>query len=60
MKKALVVGIDEYQTCPLSGCVNDAIAISELLETNGDGSPNFDVRSIPNVSTKSDLLYSIE
>ncbi|MDM8212220.1 caspase family protein [Mediterraneibacter glycyrrhizinilyticus] len=60
MKKALVVGIDEYPTCPLSGCVNDALAISELLETNGDGSPNFDVRTIPNVSTKSDLLDSVE
>jgi hypothetical protein len=45
MKKALVVGIDDYDELdPLSGCVNDAVGLSALLETNGDGSPNFDVR----------------
>ena len=44
MKKALVVGIDNYSTSPLNGCVNDAVAIGNTLETNGDGSPNFSVR----------------
>ena len=43
MRKALVVGIDDYPTAPLSGCVNDAIEIASKLETNGDGSPNFAV-----------------
>lgn len=60
MKKALVIGIDNYPTCPLCCCVNDATAMSELLETNGDGSPNFDVRIIRNIATKSDLLDSVE
>lgn len=47
MKKALVVGIDSYDNCRhLSGCVNDAIEIAAKLETNGDGSPNFDVRRL--------------
>lgn len=46
MKKALVVGIDDYPTSPLSGCVNDAIEVGSKLETNGDGSPNFGVVSI--------------
>lgn len=46
MKKALVVGIDDYSGVPLSGCVNDAIAVGTLLETNGDGSPNFSVRRL--------------
>lgn len=47
MKKALVVGIDDYpQPNELSGCVNDAIELTALLETNGDGSPNFDVRKL--------------
>lgn len=47
MKKALVVGIDNYAPPnQLSGCVNDAVELSALLETNGDGSPNFDVRRI--------------
>lgn len=43
MNKALVVGIDNYPSSPLSGCVADANTISELLEYNGDGSPNFSV-----------------
>ena len=47
MKKALVVGIDDYPSPnELSGCVNDAIELASLLESNGDGSPNFDVRKI--------------
>lgn len=43
MKKALVIGIDDYPNLPLSGCVNDAIAIANTIEKNGDGSPNFSV-----------------
>ena len=47
MKKALVVGIDHYLGGnELSGCVNDAIEIGLRLESNGDGSPNFDVKRI--------------
>src|SRR4051812_33053954 len=44
MRRALIVGIDDYSFAPLSGCVNDAKAIAQLLERNEDGSPNFDVR----------------
>lgn len=45
MKKALVIGIDDY-TPPneLHGCVNDAVEMAGTLEANGDGSPNFEVR----------------
>ncbi|MBL8831393.1 MAG: caspase family protein [Rhodospirillales bacterium] len=43
MKRALVIGIDHYPASPLAGCVNDASQIAGLLETHGDGSPNFDV-----------------
>jgi hypothetical protein len=46
MKRALVVGIDDYPNSPLNGCVNDANAIANTLETNGDGSPNFSVKLI--------------
>jgi hypothetical protein len=28
----------------LAGCVNDAVAVANMLERNGDGSPNFAVR----------------
>lgn len=44
MKKALIVGIDDYQGSPLHGCVNDAIAVAGTLEKNGDGAPNFSIR----------------
>lgn len=44
MKKALVIGIDDYPQAPLSGCVNDAVAVANTLEKNGDGSPNFAVK----------------
>ncbi|AHL31464.1 caspase [Pseudomonas brassicacearum] len=43
MKKALVIGIDAYPSAPLMGCVNDAVAIAELLENDGNGDPNFSV-----------------
>ncbi|WP_303832244.1 caspase family protein [Asticcacaulis taihuensis] len=46
MRKALVIGIDDYPTAPLAGCVNDAIQFASLIETNGDGSPNFSVRCL--------------
>ncbi len=55
MRKALVVGINNYPSCPLKGCINDASAFSSIIETNGDGSPNFDVRVVNDVSTKSEL-----
>jgi len=59
MKKALIIGIDNYSQSPLNGCVNDASSISTILETNGDGSPNFDVKLELNVSTKSELKKMI-
>lgn len=46
MKKALVVGIDDYPDHPLTGCVNDAIAIATVLERSGSGEPNFSVRTL--------------
>ena len=46
LKKALVVGIDDYTQQPLQGCVNDATSVSQFLEVNGDGSPNFSVRTL--------------
>lgn len=44
MKRALIVGINDYPISPLSGCVNDATALATIIESNGDGSPNFGVK----------------
>ncbi|MBP1627553.1 MAG: peptidase caspase catalytic subunit p20 [Holophagaceae bacterium] len=43
MKRALIVGIDDYVENPLRGCVNDAIALANTIDKNGDGSPNFSI-----------------
>lgn len=53
MRKALIVGINAYPGSPLRGCINDASGLASIIETNGDGSPNFDVRLETDVSTKS-------
>jgi len=58
MRKALVVGIGNIENMKLEGAINDANAISAVLETDGDGSPNFDVKLITDMKkeiTKSDL-----
>jgi hypothetical protein len=45
VRKALVVGINYYQYGPaLHGCVDDAHAVKSALETNGDGSANFETK----------------
>lgn len=59
MKKALIVGLNKYKGCELNWCDNDAIAISNIIESNGDGSPNFDVRLIVDTATKQELSDAI-
>ena len=44
MRRALIVGINDYPQSPLQGCVNDATAVDQLLATHGTGLPNFDTR----------------
>ncbi len=45
MRKALVVGIDFYDSIPgLHGCVGDAYGVKTVLERHGDGSVNFGVK----------------
>ncbi len=43
-RRALIVGIDDYPSAPLNGCVNDAVSVATTIQRNGDGSPNFGVR----------------
>lgn len=44
MRRALVVGINEYDFGPLKGAVNDAEAVAALLQRNEDNSINFDCK----------------
>lgn len=50
MRKALIVGINDYPNAGLRGCVNDANSISAVLETHADGSPNFGVNLLTSPS----------
>lgn len=59
-RKALVVGINDYPTCPLRGCCNDSEAIKDLLSNHGNGDPNFSVWKKDNVATKGELRGLIE
>lgn len=59
-RKALVVGINNYPTCPLQGCCNDSEAIKDLLSNHGNGNPNFSVWKKDNVATKGELRGLIE
>lgn len=59
MKKALIIGIDNYPKSPLNGCVNDAVAFSDIIKKNGDNTRNFDYKLEKNVQTKSTLMSLI-
>lgn len=59
MKKALVIGINNYPTAPLNGAVNDAKNISELLKTNGNDSKNFEVKFYDDIKTRAELFKHI-
>ncbi len=52
MRRALVIGINKYPTAPLAGCENDAVSVARILEKNGDGGPNFDVKLITSESVE--------
>ena len=54
MRKALVVGINDYPAKPLCGCVNDANAIKAILETHEGGAPNFNVKLLTSPGTTVD------
>lgn len=55
MRKALIVGIDDYPKIPLHGCCNDAEVMEDLLVNHENGDPNFEVKKKCNVKTKSEL-----
>jgi len=42
MRRALVIGIDDYPDCPLHGCVSDAARLQGVLSRHHDGRVNFE------------------
>jgi Caspase domain len=62
VRRALVVGIDDYPFGPLGGCVADAEAVADLLVRHDDGTKNFDVRRLtgpPDTITRGVLREAI-
>jgi hypothetical protein len=60
MRKALIVGIDEYPSSPLTGCITDANSVATTLAANGDGSPNFENKVMTADVTRANLRAQIE
>lgn len=60
MKKALIVGINNYASCPLNGCITDARAVESAIARNGDGTVNFAVKTLVDVKTKGALRNAID
>lgn len=59
MRRALLIGIDNYPVKPLSGCVNDVKSLRSALEFNGDGGRNFDITELPNVKNSKMAMKEI-
>lgn len=66
MRKALLVGVDHYDALgPLTGCVNDAYAVKNVLERHADGTVNFAAprlmvgTSKTQAVSKEDLKYAV-
>lgn len=53
MRKALIIGIDFYSHFShLHGCINDAYDVKAVLERNGDGTTNFNVKQMMGASAE--------
>jgi len=53
MRRALIVGVNDYKFSPLFGCVEDAGEMERLLSRNDNGTENFDCEVI--VASSKDL-----
>jgi len=63
MRRALVVGIDDYSFGPLHGCVNDAHRMERILAHHDGGAPNFTCKRLTaphDRITRSALRESVE
>lgn len=46
MRKALIVGINDYSTSPLKACIPDALRMTNILSRDYDNTPNFHCRTL--------------
>lgn len=59
MRKALLVGIDEYPVKKLDGCILDVDRMEQVLARNGDGSDNFHVDVMRNELSSKKIMKAI-
>ncbi len=62
MRRALVIGLDDYPSCELHGCVTDAHRLGEVLARHSDGGANFQVETVtspPHAGTRQLLRQKI-
>jgi hypothetical protein len=63
VRRALLVGIDHYESAPLTGCIADATAMERLLRRHDDGRVNFDTQLLTSdraAVTRARLRESVE
>ena len=60
MRKALLVGIDDYPNSPLNCCCKDVDALDSLLGKHENNSVNFETRLVKNIQEKSKLIADIK
>lgn len=61
MKKALLIGINAYPLGnELHGCIEDINQVKAAIERNGDGSPNYGVKMMPDVQSSAEVMTAIE
>ena len=61
MKKALLIGINDYPDGnELTGCIEDINNVRAAIERNGDDSPNFGIKMMPNVQTSQEAMEAIK
>lgn len=56
MKRALLIGIDEYRSSPLAACVADARAMAAVLQRHEDGSRNYDPRLVTSDTSDTEFV----
>lgn len=59
MRKALLVGIDQYPVNKLDGCILDVDSMEQVLARNGDGSRNFHVDVMRNELSSMKIMKAI-
>lgn len=60
-RKALLIGINNYPNGhELNGCIEDINNVHTAIECNGDGTPNFAVREMPDAQTSMEVMSEIE